>query len=444
MAREFDTSSWGHSCIVGLQWGDEGKGKIVDLLTEQYDLAVRYSGGANAGHTVRIGNEKFALHLVPSGILRPSVIAVIGTGVVVDPEVLSGEIEALRGRGVRIDQNLRVSDRAHVVMPYHRLQDALSESAADGAEKIGTTARGIGPCYADKMYRDMAIRVGDLYKPDIFHQKLTGIVHKKNILLKALFGSDKVLDAEKMYGQYTALAEGLRPFVCDTTALVNDAIRDGKRVLFEGAQGTLLDVDHGTFPFVTSSSASACGYAAGAGVSPRTVKTIIGVVKAYTTRVGGGPFPTELRDDTGQYIRDRGNEYGTTTGRPRRCGWFDAFLVRYSAMLCGATHLAVMHLDTLGGLDHLQMCVGYEVRGKALRHFPSQVEDLWAATPVYETLEGWREDISQMTSMDDFPRAACRYVARLEEAVGVPVVIVSIGPERRQTLFPTGPKGGSA
>lgn len=406
-------------------------------------MAVRYSGGANAGHTVRIGNEKFALHLVPSGILRPSVIAVIGTGVVVDPEVLSGEIEALRGRGVRIDQNLRVSDRAHVVMPYHRLQDALSESAADGAEKIGTTARGIGPCYADKMYRDMAIRVGDLYKPDIFHQKLTGIVHKKNILLKALFGSDKVLDAEKMYGQYTALAEGLRPFVCDTTALVNDAIRDGKRVLFEEVQGTLLDVDHGTFPFVTSSSAAACGYAAAAGVSPPTVKTIIGVVKAYTTRVGGGPFPTEL----GRYrpVHPRqGHEYGTTTGRPRRCGWFDAFLVRYSAKVCGATHLAVMHLDTLGGLDHLQMCVGYEVFAQGTAA-PSRARSRICGRPRPST-RPWRagrEDIT-MTSMDDFPRAACRYVARLEEAVGVPVVIVSIGPERRQTLFPTGPKGGSA
>ena len=435
MGYEFDTSSWGHACIVGLQWGDEGKGKIVDLLTEQYDLAVRYSGGANAGHTVRIGPEKFALHLVPSGILRPNVTAVISTGVVVDPDVLLTEIDTLRGRGVRIAENLRISDRAHVVMPYHKLQDSLSESSANGAEKIGTTARGIGPCYADKMYRSMALRVGDLYKPEIFRQKLVGIIQKKNVLLKALFGCDKVLDAEAMYAQYMGFAESLRPFICDTTALVNDAIEDGKRVLFEGAQGTLLDIDHGTFPFVTSSTASACGYAAGAGVSPRTVKTILGVIKAYTTRVGGGPFPTELNDATGQYIRDKGHEYGTTTGRPRRCGWFDAFLVRYSAVLGGVTNLAVMHLDTLGGLDEVKMCVGYEINGKRLRHFPSQVEDLQLARPVYESLQGWKEDISEMTSADDLPSTTRKYIEKLESVVGVPVTIMSIGPERRQTLF---------
>lgn len=435
MGKELDTASWGHACIVGLQWGDEGKGKIVDLLTEQYDLAVRYSGGANAGHTVRIGPEKFALHLIPSGILRHNVMAVIGTGVVVDPDVLLTEISTLRGRGVQIDTNLCISDRAHVVMPYHKLQDSLSESAASGAEKIGTTARGIGPCYADKMYRSMAIRVGDLLKADLLPQKLAGIVQKKNILLKALYGCDRVLDAEAICSQYQGFAESLRPFICDTTALVNDAIAAGKRVLFEGAQGTLLDIDHGTFPFVTSSTASACGYAAGSGVSPRTVKTILGIVKAYTTRVGGGPFPTELNDDTGQYIRDKGHEYGTTTGRPRRCGWFDGFLVRYAATLGGVTNLSVMHLDTLGGLDELKMCVGYEVAGKRLRHFPSQIEELQAARPIYEGLEGWREDISEATSLADLPAAAKRYIEKLEKVVGVPVTIVSIGPERRQTLF---------
>jgi adenylosuccinate synthase len=278
--------------------------------------------------------------------------------------------------------------------------------------------------------------MGDLYKPEVFRQKMISIVRKKNTLLKALFGCEQVLDAEAICGQYMGLAESLRPFVCDTTALLNEAIQGGKRVLFEGAQGTLLDIDHGTFPFVTSSSASACGYAAGAGVPPQTVTTVVGVMKAYTTRVGGGPFPTELQDDTGQYIRDKGNEYGTTTGRPRRCGWFDAFLVRYSAMLCGATNLAVMHLDTLGGLDELKMCVGYEVRGERLRHFPGQIEELQAAKPIYETLEGWREDISEMTSMDDLPQAATRYIARLERAVGVPIPVVSVGPERRQTLLP--------
>jgi adenylosuccinate synthase len=435
MGYGLDTSSWGHACIVGLQWGDEGKGKIVDLLTEQYDLAVRYSGGANAGHTVRIGPEKFALHLIPSGILRPDVVAVISTGVVVDPEVLLGEIDTLRGRGVHIASNLHISDRAHVVMPYHKLQDSLSESCANGAEKIGTTARGIGPCYADKMYRSTALRVGDLYKPEVFRQKLAGIVQKKNILLKALFGCDSTLDADAMYAQYVGYAERLRPFVSDTTALVNDAIEAGKRVLFEGAQGTLLDIDHGTFPFVTSSTASACGYAAGAGVSPRTVKTILGVIKAYTTRVGGGPFPTELNDATGQYIRDKGHEYGTTTGRPRRCGWFDGFLVRYSAMLGGVTDLAVMHLDTLGGLDEVKMCVGYEVNGKRLRHFPSQVEDLQQAKPICESLEGWKEDISEMTSVDDLPATTRKYIQKLEKVVGVPATILSIGPERRQTLF---------
>jgi len=435
MARGLDTSGWGHSLVVGLQWGDEGKGKIVDLLTEQYDLTVRYSGGANAGHTVRIGSERFALHLVPSGILTPGVTAVVGTGVVIDPETLLKEVDGLRSRGIRVADNLYISDRAHLVMPYHKMEDHLGEAAAESAEKIGTTARGIGPCYADKMYRRIALRVGDLYKPDYFRQRLEAAVEMKNRLFQALYCCNESLDADEIYARYMEYAERLRPFVCDVTALLHEAVAAGRRILFEGAQGTLLDVDHGTYPYVTSSTASAGGYAAGAGLPPSTVQTVLGVVKAYTTRVGGGPFVTELLDETGQYIRDQGNEYGTTTGRPRRCGWFDAFAVRYAASLCGATHMAIMHLDTLSGLDELKVCVGYQIAGKRLGHFPAHVEDLAAAEPVYDSFEGWKEDITGASRFEDLPPQARAYVENLESLVGVPIAIVSVGPERTQTLF---------
>jgi len=435
MAQNIDTSGWGHTCVFGLQWGDEGKGKVVDLLTEQFDVVVRYSGGANAGHTVTIGEQKFALHLIPSGILRPDVLSVIACGVVVDPEVLLQEIEALRGRGVVVDDNLAVSDRAHLVMPYHKLQDSLSEAAAGEAGKIGTTARGIGPCYADKMYRTAALRVGDMYRPDYFRERLEAIVRHKNILLKALYGYGGTLDVEQIYESYMDYADRIRCYVRDTTALLHRQLAAGKRILFEGAQGTLLDVDHGTYPYVTSSSASAGGFATGSGVPASTVSTFLGVVKAYTTRVGGGPFPTELHDETGQYIRDRGNEYGTTTGRPRRCGWFDAFAVRYSASICGATQMAVMHLDTLSGLKEIKVCVGYELEGRRLDSFPAHPADLAAARPVYQSLEGWSEDISDATDFEQLPLQARRYIEALESFVGVPITIVSVGPERSQTLF---------
>jgi len=431
-----DFASLGNCCVVGLQWGDEGKGKIVDVLTEHYDVVVRYAGGANAGHTVRIGDQKFALHLVPSGILRPQVTCVIAAGVVLDPEVLVREIDHLAERRVAVGDNLRISSRAHLVMPWHKRQDALSEAALSADRKLGTTTRGIGPCYADKMLRSAAFRVGDLSDASSFRARVREAAALKTRLLAAMYGSagDPPLDSDAIADQYLALGARLAPHVTDTTQLLHEALSSGRRVLFEGAQGSLLDIDHGTFPFVTSSNCSATGVAAGAGVPARAVRSYVGVVKAYSTRVGAGPFPTELKDATGDHIRERGHEYGTTTGRPRRCGWFDAFAARYAVQLGGIDQVALMHLDTLAGLPEIHVCVGYRRGGRPLAHFSPESRLLEEAEPMYETLPGWPASDEPWRSIEQTPPAARQYVDRLESLLGVPITLVSVGAERTATL----------
>jgi adenylosuccinate synthase len=429
-----DFATLGNTSVCGLQWGDEGKGKIVDLLTEHFDLVVRYAGGANAGHTVRIGDQKFALHLVPSGILRPAVRSIVGPGVVVDLETIAGEIDALRARGIRVEDNLLISSRAHLVMPYHKMQDQLSESRLGTDRKIGTTARGIGPCYAEKMLRTTAFRVADLYRADEFRTRLAAVVGDRNKVFAALYAGAEPLNADSIADIYLAMAERIRRHVCDTTQVLHDALSGGKRLLFEGAQGSLLDIDHGSFPYVTSSTCTAAGVAAGAGVPSSCIRSYVGVIKSYTTRVGGGPFPTELTDATGDTIRERGHEYGTTTGRPRRCGWFDAFATRYAIDLGGITQLAVMHLDTLGVLPEVKICTGYRYRGQPLRIFPPDIDVLAAVEPVYEFMAGWGGEIPTDRGMAAVPTGARRYVARLEELLGVPITLVSVGADRAATL----------
>ena len=422
--------------VIGLQWGDEAKGKIVDILTEQHDIVVRYQGGANAGHTVVMGDEKYKLSLIPSGIFRPDVTCVVSGGVVLNPASILEEIKGLRARGVKIEENLMLSDRAHVIFPWHFEEDRLIDKQCTSGEAIGTTMRGIGPCYRDKVGRSFAIRLGDMYRDD-FASRVEQIVAAKKEILAGL--GEKVedidLSAEKILADYGAYAEALKPHVADTSAFLLDAVDAGKKILFEGAQGALLDIDHGTFPFVTSSNSSGVGVSSGSGVPARYIDKMIGIVKAYTTRVGGGPFPTEQDNDTGQEIRDRGNEYGTVTKRPRRCGWFDAVAARYTARLSGVDVLAVMLLDVPAMLPELKICTAYEIDGKRTTDFPSHVDDIRKVVPVYETLPGWQEEITEVRDMDDLPENAKKYVARISEAVGRPVEIVSVGPERSQTMF---------
>ena len=434
----------GHCAVVGLQWGDEGKGKIVDLLAQQYDLVVRYNGGANAGHSVQVGSERYALHLIPSGILYSEKVNVIGNGVVIDPVVLVGEIKGLRDRGVVVGQNLRISDRAHVVFPYHKLQDQLYESMLSTAcgqdAKIGTTGRGIGPCYADKALRSTAVRAGELLDHEHLLQKLQHIVSIKNLMLGSLAqrcGQPfEPFDADALCREYQQHAQLLGPHVCDTTRLVHGAMDVKKRVLFEGANATLLDVDHGTYPFVTSSNCSSLGLYAGAGVPGRHVEHLIGVVKAYSTRVGGGPMPTELKDDVGETIRQVGREYGTTTGRPRRCGWLDLVALKYAVRLNGVTGICLMLLDVLAGLDRLRLCVGYrDADGTETDLFPVDARDLGGVRPVYEDLPGFGRSIEDCRSFDQLPAAAQAYVKRVQEHLGVPVRMISIGPQRDQIII---------
>jgi adenylosuccinate synthase len=432
------------TCVIGLQWGDEAKGKLVDLLTESNDVVVRYQGGANAGHTVVSGGQTWKLNLIPSGILRDGIVCVVTGGVVLDPASLIGEIDGLESRGVRFGGKMLLSDRAHVVFPWHFAEDRLLNDSLSGGEAIGTTGRGIGPCYRDKVGRSLAIRLGDLYRED-FRAKLEHIVAFKKRLLgnwqttDAQTAAPPELDAAAIHAQYAAYAERLRPFVCDTTAYLLDAVEAGKRLLFEGAQGALLDIDHGTFPFVTSSNSSGVGVASGSGVPGRWIERVIGVVKAYSTRVGGGPLPTEQINAVGEHLRERGREYGTVTMRPRRCGWFDAVAARYTARLSGVDELAVMLLDVLGGLDELKICSAYTIDGRRVEQFPSHADDLRRAVPVYETLPGWREDLTGVRRHDDLPQAARRYIARIGELLGRPVSIVSVGPDREQTIFCGGP-----
>jgi adenylosuccinate synthase len=423
------------TCVIGLQWGDEAKGKLVDLLTERHEIVVRYQGGSNAGHTIVIGGQTFKLSLVPSGILSPGVQCVVTGGVVLNPASILQEIDGLTSRGIDVAGRLMLSDRAHVIFPWHIAEDRAMDKSCSSGENIGTTMRGIGPCYADKVGRSHAVRLGDLYRTD-FRQKIEHIVAAKRSRIAAMGGeADPPLDARQIVADYIGYAERLQPYVGDTNAYLLDAMETGKRVLFEGAQGALLDIDHGTFPFVTSSNSSGVGVSNGSGVPGRWIEKVIGVVKAYTTRVGGGPFPTEQDNETGQHIRDRGNEYGTVTRRPRRCGWFDVVAARYTARLSGVDSIAVMLLDVLAALPELKICTAYEIDGKRVTQFPSHVDDLRRAVPVYETLPGWQQEITSAREMSDLPTNARRYLDRLSELVGRPVEVVSIGPDRAQTIF---------
>ncbi|MBN1796241.1 MAG: adenylosuccinate synthase [Sedimentisphaerales bacterium] len=422
-----------NTCIVGLQWGDEGKGKVVDILAEKADIVVRYSGGANAGHTVVVGDAKFALHLLPSGSIRPDTICVITNGVVLDPECITGEIDGLAEKGISLKGRLFISGNAHLVLDYHKAEDQLRENAL-GKDKIGTTIRGIGPCYADKVGRSFALRAADLKDLDTLKEKLNRIVNYKNKVFGVIYNAD-ALSAENIFEKCKAYSQKLTPFITDTTKYLHNAIEQGKSILYEGAQGTLLDLDHGTFPFVTSSNSSSLGMSAGAGVPAKMVDKFIGVAKAYSTRVGAGPFPTEQDNDIGQYIRERGHEYGTTTGRPRRCGWFDAVVVRYSATIGGIDSIALMHLDTIAGLKELKICRAYKINGAECTFFPSDIKVLEKAACVYETVPGWDEGLSEITKFEDLPQNARDYVELVGKFTGTPVSIIGVGPKRSQTIF---------
>ncbi|WP_027718865.1 adenylosuccinate synthase [Desulfovirgula thermocuniculi] len=417
--------------LVGVQWGDEGKGKITDFLARQADLIVRYNGGNNAGHTVVVAGQQFKLHLVPSGILYPDKMCIIGNGVVVDPEVLIGELDLLESRGVSTS-NLRISSRAHVILPYHRRLD-FCEEEAKGENRIGTTCRGIGPAYTDKVART-GIRMAEFVDEEDFRACLARNIAQKNRLFQGVFGVAG-MDLEEILPSYLNYSRRLKPLVVDAGPLINRAIDEGKKVLFEGAQGTLLDVDHGTYPYVTSSSPVAAGACVGAGVGPTRIDRVMGVAKAYVTRVGGGPFPTELKDATGEYMRSRGGEYGTTTGRPRRCGWFDAVAGRYAVQVNSLDYLAITKLDVLTGLHTLRLCTAYRYKGEVITEFPASLKVLEACEPVYEEMPGWQEDITRARSYEDLPANARRYIERIEELLGVPAVILGVGPGREETII---------
>lgn len=440
-------------CVIGLQWGDEAKGKLVDLLTEGKEIVVRYLGGANAGHTVVVGDQTYKLHQIPSGVLNPGVMNIITAGVVLHPGTLLQELESLRSRGIDVEDRLMISDRAHLVLPWHVAEDRLWNEEADADakgdvkedarqdESIGTTMRGIGPCYRDKVGRKLALRVGDLVRDD-FDERVRRVARSKIPILEATNQNrerplELDLDVNQIVQQYTEYAKQIGHLVGDTNAFLLDAVDENRSLLFEGAQGALLDVDHGTFPYVTSSNSSGVGICAGAGVPNKAIDEVIGVAKSYSTRVGGGPFPTEQDNDYGDHLRRRGNEYGTTTGRPRRCGWFDAVAVRYTARLSGVDRLALMMLDVLSELNEIQICVAYELDGRETDRFPSHVDDLRQVRPVYERMPGWETDITHARSMDDLPQAAIDYVTRISELVGRPVEFISVGPDREQTITGT-------
>lgn len=422
------------TAVIGLQWGDEAKGKFVDLLTDKHEIVVRYLGGNNAGHTVVKNGQTYKLSLLPAGILSPHVTSVIATGVVINPKALLDEIAGIAGRLGSPEGRLLISDRAHVIFPYHMREEALLEGRRQQGEAIGTTMRGIGTCYRDKYGRTHAIRIGDLLRPDVLRKRLREVVADKNLLLTAFDSSHQPFDADAICDEYLGYGERLRPYVTDTTAFLHRAVASKKKLLFEGAQGSLLDIDHGTFPYVTSSNASGCGVHPGSGVPERYIDRMIGVVKAYTTRVGGGPFVTELNNDVGQRIRDRGREYGTVTGRPRRCGWFDAVAAGYAARLAGIDCLAVALLDVLDGFDEIKLCEAYEIDGARTTDFPSHVDDLARAKPVYRTFPGWTEDTSKTRKLADLPATARRYLDALQDLIGVKIAYVGVGPDRDQTI----------
>ena len=416
--------------IVGAQWGDEGKGKATDLLGDSVDYVVRYQGGNNAGHTVVIGDESYALHLLPSGVLSPEVTPVIGNGVVIDPGVLIEEIDGLRGRGVSCER-LLISANAHLIMPHHRALDRVTERFLGGA-RIGTTGRGIGPTYSDKAAR-MGIRAQDLFDPGILRQKLELVLREKNQVLTKVYNR-RGIDADAVSAEYLGYGERIRPYLADTGLILNQALDDDQVVLLEGAQATLLDVDHGTYPFVTSSSATAGGACAGSGIGPTRITKVIGIVKAYTTRVGAGPFPTELTGAQGEWLRTTGGEYGVTTGRERRTGWFDAVIARYATRVNGITDYFLTKLDVLSGLHRIPVCVAYDVAGTRHDEIPMTQTEFHHAVPVYEYLDGWGEDISGVRDPADLPRNAQAYIRALEEMIGAPVAAVGVGPRRDQTL----------
>ena len=418
--------------IVGAQWGDEGKGKIVDVLSENFSVVARYAGGHNAGHTVIINGKKFILQLVPCGVLRAGCRSVIGNGVVLDPMAFLKEVAALREAGVRVDGSIFVSNRAHVILPYHRMIELASENAP-GRVKIGTTSRGIGPAYEDKMGR-RGLRVADLLDLELLKTHIENACREKNMIAHALFNSEP-LDPDKMYAEYAEASAKIAPFVCDTAALLNSALRAGESIMFEGAQGTMLDIDHGTYPFVTSSSATSGGAVIGTGVAPTAINTVIGVTKAYCTRVGGGPFPSELVDATGELIRARGNEYGAVTGRPRRCGWLDLPLLRYSNMINGSAWLVVTKLDVLDELDEIPVCVGYKINGETTDEIPAHASGYDKIECVYRSLPGWKTATHGITEYDKLPKATRDYLAFVEKESGSRVGVVSNGPDRNQTIF---------
>ena len=419
--------------VIGAQWGDEGKGKIVDLLAQQSDVVVRFQGGNNAGHTLVVNGQKTILHVIPSGALHRDKVCVIGNGVVLDAEVLLHELQELRQQGhLQDDSQLRISEQAHLIMPYHRAIDQARERMR-GAGKIGTTGRGIGPTYEDKAAR-VGIRVIDLLEEDTFREKLEHNIAEKNVYLRAIL-KEKALDFEEIHRTYSGYREKLAPYVTDTGVLLEEMFRDGKNVLFEGAQGTLLDLDHGTYPFVTSSNTVIGGVCSGAGIGPRHIHEVIGISKAYTTRVGSGPFPTELTGPEGEKLRQDGDEYGATTGRPRRCGWFDAVAVRHAVRLNGLTGIALTKLDVLTGLPKIRVCTAYQAGARLLRHFPASLKVMESLEPVWEEFEGWQEPVSGARSVADLPANARRYMERLEELVETEIVIASIGPDRDQTIL---------
>ena len=412
--------------IVGAQWGDEGKGKATDLIADRIDYVVKFNGGNNAGHTVVIGDEKYALHLLPSGILTPGVIPVISNGVVIDPEVLIEELDALSARGIDVSK-LVISSHAHIITQYHRTLDKVTERFL-GKRQIGTTGRGIGPTYADKINR-VGIRVQDIFDEGILRQKVEGALDLKNHLLVKIYNR-RAIEVDEVVNELLSYAERLRPMVQDTALLLHTALEEGKTVLFEGGQATMLDVDHGTYPFVTSSNATSGGAATGAGIAPWRLATVIGIVKAYATRVGSGPFPTELDDEFGEFLRDKGHEFGTTTGRPRRCGWYDAPIARYSARINGVTDFVLTKLDVLTGLEKIPVCVAYEVEGERVEEIPWSQSDFHHAKPIYEYFPGWSEDISGARTFEDLPKNARDYVEALEGMSGARMSAIGVGPAR--------------
>jgi adenylosuccinate synthase len=418
--------------VIGAQWGDEGKGKVVDIYTEFADDVVRYQGGNNAGHTLVVGDEKVILHLIPSGILHEGKRCIIGNGVVLDPEVFIMEITKLKANGYLADDAmLRLSEALHIIMPYHKRID-IAREVKSGAKKIGTTGRGIGPAYEDKIGR-RGIRLMDLLDEKAFSRKVKDVLEEKNLILTQLLG-EQPFTFQEIFDEYMGYAETLKKYVEDTSLLLHKEIKAGKSLLFEGAQGTLLDVDHGTYPFVTSSSTCSGGACTGSGVSPREIHEVIGIAKAYATRVGSGPFPTELEDESGELLRQAGREFGSTTGRPRRCGWYDALVARYAVRVNGLSGIAITKLDVLSGLETVKVCTAYTYQGVVLDEIPASLEIMEQCSPIYEELPGWSEDITGAKSMEDLPANARSYVARIEQLSGAPVVLVSVGPRRDETI----------